>query len=107
MMPAVLSFRGHLFKVARLKWISAGIQHRTPRRDCGASLGFHSGYLQTDLILSASIFVPRMDDPMISYSETILPNTSPRPDSHGKNCAPKLPVSMNRMSIWCQDSGRT
>ena len=23
---------------------------------------------------------------MISYSETILPNTSPRPDSHGKNC---------------------
>ncbi len=50
---------------------------------------------------------PRMGDPMISYSETILCNTSPRPDSRGKSCAPKVPASMNRMSIWCRESGRT
>jgi hypothetical protein len=48
----------------------------------------------------------RMDDPMINYSETILSNTSPLPDSRGKNCAPRVPASMNRTSIWCQDSGR-
>jgi hypothetical protein len=81
--------------------------HRAHLKERVASLGFHSEYLQIDLILSDSIFVPRMDDPMINYNETTLPNTSPLPDSHGKNCAPKVPASMNRTSIWCQDSGRT